>query len=138
MCENDLERIEGAIGRPLSAALRRFYLDYPTELRAVSRTLLAGYGKDVEMVERAAARELLDDADALIEVNDAGEKPDVMGWTPNCFVVGLDPDCDLVFWVDLDDPRAGVFRYERTPGGIQDSDPIADSIEEFARGLIDA
>src|SRR5437870_5252821 len=134
MSENDLKRIERAIGRPLAPALRRFYLDYPTELRSVSRTLLAGYGKDIEMIERPAERELLDDADALIEVNDPREKPDVMGWTPNCFVIGLDPDCDLQFWVDLDDPRAAVLRYERTPGGIQDSDAIADTIEDFVRG----
>lgn len=138
MTEDNLQRIERAIGRRLSPALRRFYLAYPSELRTTFRTLLEGYGEDVELRECPADRELLDRADDLIAVNTPDQKPAVMGWTANCFVVGMDPDFGIQFWVDLDDPRAGVFRYETTPGGIQDSDRIADTIDDFARGLLNS
>ena len=34
MTRSDIQRIEAAIGRTLSVAVREFYLNYPAELRA--------------------------------------------------------------------------------------------------------
>ena len=39
MTEDDVVRIERAIERPLPAAVRRFYLNYPPELRTTTRDM---------------------------------------------------------------------------------------------------
>lgn len=74
MTQDDLQRIEQALGQPLSPAVRHFFLNYPPELRS---------------------------------------------------------------WVDLDDARGAVYRVEA--GTIPEhSNSAADSLEEFAQGLIES
>src|SRR4051812_21509137 len=127
MTSEDLTRLEQAIGRPLSPAVRHFFLHYPPELRSVTRTILAEYGEDIAMTECAADNELCDDADALIEMN-----RDVVPLekTANVLVIG-GGDCGELFWVDLDDARGAVYRCEAGQEA-EYSDHLADSLEDFA------
>jgi hypothetical protein len=62
MTANDLQRIEAALGRPLPAAVTRFFLNYPPELRSTVREI-GGPDEDGEgdpYTECAADAELSD------------------------------------------------------------------------------
>ena len=131
MTQDDLRRIEQAIGRPLSAAVRRFFLNYPPELRTTARDL--GPTPEGEPYRECAAdNELCDSADAVIALNRregwASDFPD------NLLIVGAG-ECGETYWVDLDDERGAVYRFE---DGTEPeySDQLWDSLEEFAQGLI--
>src|SRR2546430_2280235 len=104
MTEDDLLRIEAAIERPLPAAVRRFFLNYPPELRTTTRDM--GPTPDGEpYLECAADNELTDDPDAIIAANSAGKG--YLGHperTARMLVVGAG-GCGEMYWVDLDDER---------------------------------
>jgi hypothetical protein len=134
MTQDDLQRIEQAIGRLLSAAVRRFFLHYPPELRGTTREL----GPDPEgepCVECAADNELCDTADAIVAHNDrrSGRRSD---FPDNLLILG-EGGCGETYWVDLDDERGAVYRFEAgtDPGH---SEQLWDSMEEFAHGLIES
>jgi hypothetical protein len=134
MTEQDLQRIETALGRPLSEAVRRFFLNYPEELRTTQRDM----GEDDEgnpSTECPADYELPGDADAIIAANTPGLvslcPPDRPG---HMLVLGAGA-CGEVYWVDLDSPAGTVYRFEAGQDP-QDSQDMADSLEEFARNLI--
>jgi hypothetical protein len=131
MTDHDLGRIEQAIGRQLSAAVRRFFLNYPPELRSTARDL--GPTPDGEpYLERAADNELCDTADAVIAHNRregwASDFPD------NMLIVGAG-ECGETYWVDLDDERGAVYQFEAGTEP-EDSDQLWDSLDEFALELI--
>ena len=134
MTEDDLGRIERAIGRPLTAAVRRFFLAYPPALRATTRDM--GPDQDGEpYLECAADGELSDDPDAIIALNAPGDGGlSHPGRTPRMLVVG-EGGCGEVYWVDLDDERGPVYRLEAGQDA-ESSDPVADSLGEFAEALI--
>ena len=62
MTEKDLQRLESAIGRPLSPAVRHFFLNFPPELRT----------PEDERDPDPDDFELTDDADQLIQMNTPG------------------------------------------------------------------
>src|SRR5262249_46530382 len=111
MTEDDLHRIEQAIERPLPEAVRRFFLNYPTELRTTVRDL--GPTPDGESyTECAADYELTDDPDGIIAYNVPGDSSFVNPErTPRMLIVG-EGSCGEMYWVDLDDPRGSVYRFE--------------------------
>lgn len=133
MTEEDVLRIERAIERRLAAAVRQFYLRYPPELRTTTRDM--GLDEDGEpYLECAADNELADDADGLIALNAPGlTSPRPLDWTPRMLIVGTG-ECGEVYWVDLDDERAPVYRFE-SGQEAQYSDAVADSLEQFAETL---
>src|SRR5262249_14962865 len=130
MTENDLLRIERAIERPLPAAVRRFFLNYPPELRTTTRDM--GSDPDGEpYLECAADNELTDGPDGIIAMNAAGDGHLVhQGRTARMLIVG-EGGCGEMYWVDLDDERGPVYRFEAGQE-VDSSDPVADSLEEFA------
>jgi hypothetical protein len=85
MTEQDLLRIEDAIGRPVSKAFRQFMLHPPSQL--------------------GMAMELLCDPNAVIEFNRSGATAD---WPENQLGLG-DNGCGDVYSIDLDDPRGAVY-----------------------------
>ena len=134
MTENDLRQIEQAIARPLSPAVRRFYRNYPPELRTTTRDM--GTDQDGQpYLECAADYELCDDPNAIIALNTPGplspRPPDGMA---GMFIVGSGA-CGETYWVDLDTEGGAVSRFEAGEEAGS-SDPVADSLEEFAEGLI--
>ena len=136
MTQDDLLRIERALGRPLPAAVQRFFLNYPPELRTTTRDV--GPDEDGEpCLECAADYELSDTADGILALNAPGLtscRP--LDWTPRMLIVGSGA-CGEVYWVDLDDPRGPVYRFEAGQEAAA-SDPVADSLEKFAEGLIES
>ena len=134
MTQGDLQRIEKAIGRSLSVIVRRFFLNYPPELRTTIRAL--GPDDDGNMYpECAADNELCDSADHLIEMNDreggwAADYPD------NILILGAG-ECGETYWVDLDDEKGAVHRFDAGTD-VEDSDQPWGSIDEFARAMIDS
>lgn len=134
MTSDDVQRVERAIGRPLSPAVRHFFLNYPPELRSTARDL--GPTPEGEPYRECAAdNELCDRADALIALNgpQAGLLRDDAG---HRLVVG-EGGCGETYWADLDDPVGAVYRVEAGTDPAY-SDPVADSLEQFARGLIES
>ena len=85
MTEQDVQRIEGAIGRPVSVAFRQFMLNPPSELGAVP--------------------ELLCDADGIIEFNRSAA---TLAWPAHQLGLG-ENGCGDVYSVDLDDERGAVY-----------------------------
>jgi hypothetical protein len=134
MTENDLLRIEREIKRPLPAAVRRFFLNYPPELRTTTRDM--GTDQDGEpYLECAADSELCDAPDGIVALNAPGlTSPRPLDWSPRMLIVGMG-GCGEVYWVDLDDERGPVYRFEAGQEA-ESSDPMADSLEEFAQNLI--
>lgn len=121
MTEQDLRRLEGEIGRSLSPAVRTFFLNFPPELLEVESD-----PDDDDFL-------LMDDADALIEMNRPGKhfyQP--IDWTPRMFILGAG-GCGETFWVDLDSEHGTVYRFDAGQEA-EDSDEMADSLEEFAGG----
>jgi hypothetical protein len=134
MTEADLRRIEAAIGRPLSAAVRRFFLNYPEELRTTTRELGGEDKGGGPFTECPADYELCGEADGIIKMNGPGGL--VYGdWPASRLVVGAG-GCGETYWVDLDDEKGAVYRFEA--GQQDDSDEVAGSLEDFAEGLIEA
>ena len=136
MTEEGLLRIESAIERPLPVAVRRFYLHYPPELRTTTRDM----GPDQDgrpYLECAADNELGDGADTIIALNAPGlTSPRPSDWTSRMLVVGTG-ECGEVYWVDLDDERGPVYRFEAGEQG-ESSERVANTLEEFAACLITA
>jgi hypothetical protein len=133
MTQDDVRRIEEAIRRPLPPAVRRFFLNYPTELR----TTLWEVGVDDAgnpYTECAADNELSDNAELIIEMNARQFGYDA-DWPANMLVVGVG-GCGETFWVDLDTERGEVYRFDAGTDP-EYSDHLADSLEEWAQGLIE-
>ncbi len=84
MTERDLQQIEAAIGRPLSAAFRRFMEKPPP---ALHDTLL------------------LCEVEGLLELNRSGATAD---WPANQLAIG-DNGCGDIYSVDLDDEQGAVY-----------------------------
>jgi hypothetical protein len=80
-------------------------------------------------LECPADNELAGDPDAIIALNTSG-----LDRTPRMLVVG-EGGCGETYWVDLDDQRGPVYRFEAGQEAAS-SDPVADSLEEFAGNLI--
>lgn len=123
MTERDMRRLESAIGQTLPPAIRRFFLNFPPELR------------DVEADPDGDEFTLSDDPDHLIEINMPGRhyyQP--VDWTPNMFLLGAGGSGET-FWVDLNSKSGAVYRFDAGQQG-QDSDDIADSLEQFARVML--
>jgi hypothetical protein len=134
MTEDDLLRIERAIERPLPAAVRRFFLNYPTELRTTTRDL--GPTPDGEpYLECAADNELCDGPDAIIALNAATAGGFAYPERTSRMLIVGEGGCGEMYWVDLDDERGPVYRFEAGQEP-EFSDPVADSLEEFADNLI--
>jgi hypothetical protein len=137
MTEQDLQRVEQAIGRRLSRAVRHFFLNYPEELRTTRRPTGEEDEDGNPYTECPAQWELWDDPDGLISAT----RPTSQGgllippYPPNMLVIGCG-GCGETYWVDLDDERGAVYRFES--GRQDDSDRMADSLEDFAQGLIES
>jgi hypothetical protein len=134
MTTDDLRRIEQAIGRPLPRAVREFFLHYPSELRTTTRDL--GPTPDGQPYRECPGdNELTDNADHIIGANARRSGYDA-DWPDNMLVVG-GGGCGETYWVDLDDESGAVYRFD---AGTEPeySDPVAGSLAEFARGLIDS
>ncbi|HUR53821.1 MAG TPA: SMI1/KNR4 family protein [Gemmataceae bacterium] len=126
MTSGDLDRLEAAIGRPLSAALREFFLNFPPELR------VADEDRDPDEMDF----ELTDDADALIAMNSDGfDRIWLPNAGPNFFALGCG-GCGETYWVDLDDPNAAVY-FADAGTEAEFSDQVADSIAAFARRMLE-
>lgn len=117
MTEQDLQRIEEAIDRPVSQAYRRFMLDPPAKL--------------------GVAMELLCDPDGILEFHRSGVTTD---WPANQLALG-DNGCGDVYSIDLDDERGAV--YLSGPHSGYDSpqedgyfEHVFDTLQEFSDHLI--
>lgn len=136
MTENDLVRIEQAIERPLPIAVRRFFLNYPPALRSTKRDM--GNEQDGEpYLECAADNELNDDPDAILALNVPGPGRLVYPYRTTQMLIVGEGGCGEMYWVDLDDERGPVYRLEAGQEAAS-SDLVADSLEEFAEGLIES
>jgi hypothetical protein len=134
MSSDDLQHIERAIGWSLSPAVRGFFLNNPAALRSTTRDL--GPTPEGEpYLECPADNELSDRADAIIALN-APQAVLMFDDSGRRLVVG-EGACGEVYWVDLDDPSGPVYRIE-AGADPEDSDRLADSLEQFAQGLIES
>lgn len=126
MTTEDLQRLERSLGRPLSPAVRQFFLNFPPELRARAEEHDPdGYDDFV----------LTDDVDELIAMNDPAQSYVLpLDWAPHMFILGAG-GCGETYWVDLDDEQGSVHRFEAGQEA-EYSDPVADSLEELARGML--
>ncbi len=126
MRSDDLRRLEAAIGRPLPPAVRAFFLNFPPGLRT----------PDEERDPDFSDFELTDDADALIRMNTDG--PDNI-WLPeagpNFFALGSG-GCGETWWLDLDSENGTVY-FADAGTYARHSDHVADSLGEFAQGILD-
>lgn len=123
MTERDMKRLEGTIGRTLPPAVRAFFLNFPAALR------------DVESDPDADDFQLTDDPDALIAFNQPGAcglQP--LDWTPDVFILGSG-GCGETFWIDLASPKGSVHRFDAGEEARASAE-LADSIEEFAQGML--
>ncbi len=132
MTSPDVLKIEAAIGRALSVAVREFYLNYPAELR----TATTGYEDDEgnTITECPADNELCDSADGLIALNDRRPGGNAAFMEANQFILGAG-GCGETYWVDLDDVKSAVHRFDAGQDANY-SDDVAGSLAEFARVLI--
>ena len=132
MTLSDILRIEAAIGRAVSPAVREFYLNYPAELR----TTTTGYEDDEgsTITESPADYELCDSADGLIALNDRRPGGNAALMEANQFILGAG-GCGETYWVDLDDVTGAVYRIEAGED-VKYSEEVAGSLAEFAGVLI--
>ncbi|HSQ58183.1 MAG TPA: SMI1/KNR4 family protein [Gemmata sp.] len=125
MTATDLQRLETAIGRSFPQPVREFFLDFPPALRVA----------DEDRDPDDSDFELTDDADALIHMNTDG--PDRV-WLPeagpNFFALGCG-GCGETWWVDLDSEKGTVYFADAGTYARQ-SDNVADSLAEFAAGML--
>jgi hypothetical protein len=135
MTTNDLQRIEAALGRPLPAAVTHFFLNYPPELRSTVREIAAPDGDGDPDTECAADAELSDNPDQIIAINNRQSGWDA-DFPDNLLIVG-GGECGETYWVDLDDQRGPVYRFEAGTEP-EHSDQPWDSLEDFARSLLES
>jgi hypothetical protein len=125
MTPADLQRLEAAIGRPLPPPVRDFFLNFPPELRD------AGENLDPDDSDF----HLTDDVEALITMNTDGPHnlwlPEA---GPNFFALGCG-GCGETWWVDLDSENGTVY-FADAGTYAKHSDHVADSLAEFARGML--
>jgi len=125
MTEADLTRLEGAIGRSLPQAVRELFLHFPSELR------IADEDRDPD----GSDFELTDDVDALIAMNTDGWD---RVWLPNAganfFALGCG-GCGETWWIDLDSEQGAVY-FADAGTDVKYSDPITDSLAEFAQRMV--
>jgi hypothetical protein len=127
MTAADLQRLETAIRRPLSPAVRQFFLSFPPGLRT----------PDEEREPDDSDFELTDDADDLIRMNTPGWGCIVIpNAGPNVFALGSG-GCGETWWVDLDDEHGAVYFCDAGTY-VENSDRVADSLSEFAQRMLDA
>jgi hypothetical protein len=132
MTGHDLDRIEQALSRPLSPAVRQFFLNYPPDLRGTVRDL--GPTPDGEpYTECPADYELCDTADAIVALNDP--KAGIMLDDATHRLVLGQGGCGETYWADLTDPGGAVYRFD-SGTDPKYSDPVAATLEEFAHGLV--
>jgi hypothetical protein len=125
MTAADLQRLEAAIGRPLSPPVRAFFLNFPPGLRT----------PDEERDPDDMDFELTDDADALIRMNtDGWARLWLPNAGPNFFALGSG-GCGETWWVDLDDANGAVY-FADAGTYAEHSDRVADSIAEFVQGML--
>ncbi len=126
MAPSDLQRLETAIGRSMPQAVRDFFLNFPPELRVA----------DEDRDSDADDFELTDDVDALIRMNTEGwSNLALPGAGPNFFALGAG-GCGETWWVDLDSENGTVY-FADAGTYAKHSDHVADSLAEFARGMLD-
>jgi len=130
MTDADVGAIEARFGIQLPADYRRFLLAYPAELIATKKNL--GWKQ-----ESPAERELYNNPARSIQYNEDARRPGTP-WTPDdgpwpehFFIIG-DDQCGNYWCVDLDG-APGVWFYDHDTG---DFEPVALSIEEFARDVL--
>jgi hypothetical protein len=107
--------------------VRHFFLNFPPGLHI----------PDEERDPDSSDFELTDDADALIAMN-------TPGWTnlalpnavPNFFALGAGA-CGETWWVDLDTEQGEVY-FADAGTYAEHSDHVADSLAEFARGMLES
>lgn len=125
MTEHEMKRLETALARRLSPPVRQFFLNFPEALR------------DIERDEDFDGFELIDDPDALIEMNLEGKSYYLPhDWAPHMFILGADGS-GLTFWADLNSQKGAVLCFEAGQAA-EYSDDVADSLAEFAERLLDA
>src|SRR5262245_16302542 len=125
MTATDLQRLETAIGRPLSRAVREFFLNFPPGLPT----------PDEERDPDDLDFELTDDVEALIAMNtDGWARLWLPNAGPNFFALGCG-SCGETWWVDLDDENGAVY-FAEAGTDAEFSDRIADSIAEFAERML--
>jgi hypothetical protein len=126
MTGDDLRRLEAAIGRSLPRGVQKFFLNFPPGLRTPEEEL------DPDFSEF----ELTDDADALIQMNAAGpynlSLPEA---GPNFFALGSG-GCGETWWIELDTENGTVY-FADAGTYARHSDHVADSLAEFAQGILD-
>jgi hypothetical protein len=123
MTERDLKKLEGAIGRALPLAVRTFFLNFPAALR------------EKESDPDTDDFQLTDEVDVLIEFNTPGQcglQP--LDWTSDVFILGSG-GCGETFWINLASERGSVHRFDAGEEAGASAE-LADSIEEFAQGMI--
>jgi hypothetical protein len=126
MTAAELQRLETAIGRSLSQAVRAFFLNFPPGLR------IADEDRDPDDSDF----ELTDDVDALIAMNtDGPQRVWLPGAGPNFFALGCG-GCGETWWVDLDSENGTVYFADAGTYAMH-SDHVADSLAEFAQGMLD-
>lgn len=127
MTTADLQRLETAIGRPLSRPVRQFFLDFPRSLRR----------HEEERDPDTDGFELTDRVADLIGMNTPGGImiPSSSGRVspyPGSHIFALGSGaCGETWWVDLDDQHGEVYFCDAGTYA-EDSDRVADSIGEFA------
>jgi hypothetical protein len=132
MTLDDIQSMEKAMGRPFPLAVKEFFLHYPSQLRTTKRDL--GPTPDGQpYLECAADNELWDNPDSIIRANDRKSGYDA-DWPDNMLVVGGGA-CGETYWVDLDSEKGAVYLFDAGQEP-EDSSPIAESIHDFAEGLI--
>lgn len=125
MTETDLQRVEVAFGRRFPEAVRHFFLEFPPELRAASGNL------DPD----DADFHLHDNADHLIGAITPGESYIIpLDWAPNMLLLGAG-GCGETYWVDLDDERGPVRRFDAGEPA-EFSHDIAGSLQDYARRVL--
>ena len=125
MTASGLQRLESAVGRSLPQAVREFFLNFPPGLR------VAEEDRDPDDSDF----ELTDDVDALIAMNaDGPQRVWLPEAGPNFFALGCG-GCGETWWVDLDSERGTVY-FADAGTYARYSDHVADSLAEFAQGML--
>ena len=125
MTASGLQRLESAVGRSLPQAVREFFLNFPPGLRVA----------DEDRDPDDSDFELTDDVDALIAMNtDGPQRVWLPEAGPNFFALGCG-GCGETWWVDLDSERGTVY-FADAGTYARHSDHVADSLAEFAQGML--